>query len=343
MFASRRLRGSGTVCFSDLDRAAKLTEQVENAAPFYQWVKEHNKQPEYFANWGEVITEYYQSIGERWIDAVPVPSPYGYMGYDLIQPPAPKSGLLTFGSYKPEDSDSDDELFNLMCETDTDESDLEDSGDEEEEENVKCQLGCKTEEKTPVDDSELITNALRTAGKTSVDQLTLTDFSSGTNINDLPEHLQSEARKLPLRSPSPSFDSDDHLSEHDDEDALLTPKTPEKTVKKLTLEDVPPGTNLRDLPEGTRLEDLPKGCSVIINESDIEFGSEIEVSDEEEELELLPESDSDDDDDLVECDFCGMKDINPNCLEPGEKNLAETGGGYAHGECCPSEQEDDSD
>ena len=263
MFASRRLRSSGTVCYSDLDRAAKLTEQVENAAPFYHWVKEHNKQPEYFANWGEVITEYYQSIGERWIDAVPVPSPYGYMGYDLIQPPAPKSGLLTFGSYKPEDGDSDDELFELMCQTDTDESDLEDSGDEEE--NVKCQLGCNTEEKTPVDDSELITNALRTAGKTSVDQLTLADFSSGTNINDLPEHLQSEARKLPLRSPSPSFDSDDYLSKDEAHQAhvealrehaldLLTPKT----VKKLTLEDVPPGTNLRDLPEGHDWKTSPK-------------------------------------------------------------------------------------
>ena len=141
-----------------------------------------------------------------------------------------------------------------MCETDTDESDLEDSGDEEEE-NVKCQLGCKTEEKTPVDDSELITNALRTAGKTSVDQLTLTDFSSGTNINDLPEHLQSEARKLPLRSPSPSFDSDDHLSET--EDALLTPKLQKKLSKSLR-ERRPPGTNLRDLPEEHDRKTSPK-------------------------------------------------------------------------------------
>ena len=188
MFASRRLRGSGTVCFSDLDRAAKLTEQVENAAPFYQWVKEHNKQPEYFANWGEVITEYYQSIGERWIDAVPVPSPYGYMGYDLIQPPAPKSGLLTFGSYKPEDSDSDDALFELMCQTDTDESDLED----DDEDNFKCGLGCNAEEKTPVDDSGLI-SGISTLGGNVTSEL---NFAAGGPSTGIDLYYYAEVEKI---------------------------------------------------------------------------------------------------------------------------------------------------
>ena len=353
MFASRRVQSGGTVCFSDLDRAAQLTEKVENNRPFYEWVKANNKQPEYFANWNEVITEYYQSIGEKWTDPVPVPSPFGYLGYDFIKPPPPKrlhnerpNGEIVFGGEEP---DWDNEVFLLMLETDSD-SDSDEENYEpqsrsdwysEQETSLRklCQGdyepprkrtrykspreyrgGDYTESDNDTDlDEELakfksglcrchspncggeycsdrpnITNGeekqpeeTSTEEKKPVDQLTLKDIPSGTNIADLPEHLRFEARKLPVRSPSPSFDTDDFLSEDDEEDCLLTPQTPDKPVKKLTLEDVPPGTNLRDLPEGTRLEDLPGGCSVIINESDIEFGSEIEVSDEE--------SDSDDD------------------------------------------------
>ena len=48
-------------------------------------------------------------------------------------------------------------------------------------------------------------------------------------------------------------------------------------------------------------------------------------------------SDSDDSSDLVECDHCGEKDIDPNELDDSEKNLAEIGGGYAH-EGCMSEE-----
>ena len=38
-------------------------------------------------------------------------------------------------------------------------------------------------------------------------------------------------------------------------------------------------------------------------------------------------------DELVECDCCGEKDIDPNELDDGEVNLAEIGGGYAHEGC----------
>ena len=41
-------------------------------------------------------------------------------------------------------------------------------------------------------------------------------------------------------------------------------------------------------------------------------------------------------DEVVECDFCGERDIDPNELDDGDINLAEIGGGYAH-ECCMSD------
>ena len=50
------------------------------------------------------------------------------------------------------------------------------------------------------------------------------------------------------------------------------------------------------------------------------------------------EDDEEDDDDLVECDHCGEKDIDPNELDASEKNLAEIGGGYAHEGCMSEEQ-----
>ncbi|MCP4923233.1 MAG: hypothetical protein GY915_04270, partial [bacterium] len=167
-----------------MDRAAQLTEQVENNRPFYEWVKANNKQPEYFANWNEVITEYYQSIGEKWTGPVPVPSPYGYLGYDFIKPPVPPrrpnegaNGEIIFACEKKTQEWTEEELFNLMCTTDSD--DESDSSDEEGG-NFKC--GCQdvyaaleeekqpeetsTEEKTPVD--------------TPVKKLTLEDVLPGT-------------------------------------------------------------------------------------------------------------------------------------------------------------------
>ena len=50
------------------------------------------------------------------------------------------------------------------------------------------------------------------------------------------------------------------------------------------------------------------------------------------------QSDSDASSDLVECDCCGEKDIDPNELDDSEKNLAEIGGGYAHEGCMSEEQ-----
>ena len=49
-------------------------------------------------------------------------------------------------------------------------------------------------------------------------------------------------------------------------------------------------------------------------------------------------SDSDASSDLVECDHCGEKNIDPNELDESEKNLADIGGGYAHEYCMTEEQ-----
>ena len=136
MFASRRIHRGGTVCFSDLDRAARLTEIVEAGRPFYDWVKANNKAPKYFADWKNVIAEYHRENGTVWTEPIAVNSPYGYMGYDLIKPPkepmypvqfgTSKSGLVTFS-----DDEMDDDDF---IDSDSELSLIEDSDDEEEEE-----------------------------------------------------------------------------------------------------------------------------------------------------------------------------------------------------------------
>ena len=222
MFARRRINNYHRTTFSQLDRAARLTEQVENARPFYEWVKANDKQPKYFANWPDVIAEYYSSAGLIWTAAVPVPSPYGYMGYELMKPPKRQkkrginegpNGEIVFPCEKKAAEIDEEAFFELMCGSDSD--------DEEE----------------------------------SDGELSLIE------------------------------DSDD------DEDADTTSSWCGKRKaikKKLTLEDVPPGTNLRDLPKGTRLEDLPAGACITINDSDIEFGSEIELSDDEDEEDAAP-------------------------------------------------------
>ena len=46
----------------------------------------------------------------------------------------------------------------------------------------------------------------------------------------------------------------------------------------------------------------------------------------------------DTEDELEACDNCGVKDIDPNCLDDGELNLSEVGGGYAHEGCLSSEE-----
>ena len=61
-------------------------------------------------------------------------------------------------------------------------------------------------------------------------------------------------------------------------------------------------------------------------------------SDEDNEKTDNDESDSDESSDLVECDHCGEKNIDPNELDESEKNLADIGGGYAHEYCMTEEQ-----
>ena len=123
MFATRRIHSRGTVCFSDLDRAARLTEIVEAGRPFYEWAKANNKEPKYFSDWSNIIAEYHREKGTVWTEPIAVNSPYGYMGYDLIKPPKEPLNPVQFGmkcgnglvTFSDDDilseEDSDDELF----------------------------------------------------------------------------------------------------------------------------------------------------------------------------------------------------------------------------------------
>ena len=70
----------------------------------------------------------------------------------------------------------------------------------------------------------------------------------------------------------------------------------------------------------------------LIEEIDKEEQSE--TDDEESET----DGEEEEDDELVECECCGEKDIDPNDLDDSEKNLAEIGGGYAHEGCMSEEQ-----
>jgi hypothetical protein len=66
----------------------------------------------------------------------------------------------------------------------------------------------------------------------------------------------------------------------------------------------------------------------------------IEEIDKEEHSETDEESETEEEEDeeLVECECCGEKDIDPSDLDDSEKNLAEIGGGYAHEGCMSDEQ-----
>ena len=70
----------------------------------------------------------------------------------------------------------------------------------------------------------------------------------------------------------------------------------------------------------------------LIEEIDKEEQSE--TDDEESET----DGEEEEDDELVECECCGEKDIDPSDLDDSEKNLAEIGGGYAHEGCMSDEQ-----
>ena len=135
MFASRRIHSRGTVCFSDLDRAARLTEIVEAGRPFYDWAKANNKEPKYFSDWSNIIAEYHREKGTVWTEPIAVNSPYGYMGYDLIKPPKEPVHPVQFGmkcgnglvTFSDDELDSDDFL-----DSDIELSLIEDSDDEKE-------------------------------------------------------------------------------------------------------------------------------------------------------------------------------------------------------------------
>jgi hypothetical protein len=124
MFAAHRIKTRNTVCFSDLDRAARLSEIVEAGAPFYAWAKENNKEPKYFSEWSNVIAEYHREKGTPWIEPIAINSPYGYMGFDLIKPPKVESKPIQFGNNhtndlvlsedSDEEYDSDDSFLSLL-------------------------------------------------------------------------------------------------------------------------------------------------------------------------------------------------------------------------------------
>lgn len=124
MFATHRINTHNTVCFSDLDHAARLSEIVEAGAPFYTWIKENKKEPKYFSEWSNVIAEYHREKGTTWIEPIAINSPYGYMGFDLIKPPKVESKPIQFGNKHTndliasegcdEEYDSDDSFLSLL-------------------------------------------------------------------------------------------------------------------------------------------------------------------------------------------------------------------------------------
>jgi hypothetical protein len=69
----------------------------------------------------------------------------------------------------------------------------------------------------------------------------------------------------------------------------------------------------------------------------VTFSDDEDFIDSDSDLSLISDSDDSDCEDyapLVDCDYkCGGTPIDPNCLEDGELNLAEEGGGYAHCHC----------
>ena len=219
MFASRRIHSRGTVCFSDLDRAARLTEIVEAGRPFYEWAKANNKEPKYFADWSNIIAEYHREKGTVWTEPIAVNSPYGYMGYDLINPPkeplnpvqfgTKKSGLVTFSDDDCilSEEDSDDELFYGSDESELslidDDSDDELELIEEEEEDKYAHLSEQAATfMTGLDNKATVIQcwwrclrakhrcaAIIALKKLNVTQIDAKDLPYGTNFRDLPSGM----------------------------------------------------------------------------------------------------------------------------------------------------------
>jgi hypothetical protein len=86
---SRRFTTTGGI-----DKCMEMSEHVENSRDFHNWVA--GKPCEYFSQWKEYIQSYHDEKGIPWTRPIAVPSPYGFMGYDLVKPEL-KSNPVTFG------------------------------------------------------------------------------------------------------------------------------------------------------------------------------------------------------------------------------------------------------
>ena len=97
MFAQRLISGQGgPVTFDSLDRAARLTEAVEDSRDFFAWVDSNEKDPTYFSDWKNLVVEYHTEKGIEWTKDIAIPSPYGFMGFDIIKPPVVVAKDISF-------------------------------------------------------------------------------------------------------------------------------------------------------------------------------------------------------------------------------------------------------
>ena len=136
---SRLINTNSGVTTNEIDRSMKLSEIVEASRPFYKWVDENREVPELYDGWEPLIKDYHSSQEIEWTEQLAVPSPYGYMGYDIIGPPVPKSqpvqfgsGFITFDSPKKSDDEQStflDWMLEEMEELDSEEEEEDDEDD----------------------------------------------------------------------------------------------------------------------------------------------------------------------------------------------------------------------
>ena len=308
-FAQRLISGRGPVTFDSLDRAAQLTETVEESRPMWKWVTDNKKHPSCFSEWPETIKAYHAAEGTRWIKNYAVPSPYGFMGYDIIKPPKvvakplvfgttkPKSGLVTFSDSEDGCSELDDEdlLWDTDDFVDDDEDEDEDDDWSDDEGETKEKIApAKEETTTDTINLDVVSNLFASPKEEKDDQplhksedgddndTLLSEVSSLEELSDSDEEVFLEDCDYKCGIDVDPSDKSDCVCLHDIGGNYAHVRCHEKAkAKGLTLADIPKDTNIRDLPEGTRLEDLPRGAIITINESDIEWGSEIGSDDED--------------------------------------------------------------
>lgn len=268
-FVNRIISGrGGPVTFDKMDRAMQLTETVEDSRPMWKWVTENDKEPKYFSGWTDTIKAYHEAIGTRWTKNYAVPSPYGFMGYDIIKPPKVVAKPITFDHVKPIsfpelETDSDEDfLFDLLNDGEDEESDGEEEADSSE----------KNSDEQPLHKSE----------NGSDNDSLLSEVSSLDLSDSEDEELCLEDCDYKCGIPVDTAcdtticlkDIGGNYAHHDCHEKAK--------AKKLTLLDIPKDTHIRDLPEGVRLEDLPRGAVITLNDSDIEWGSVIGSDSEDE-------------------------------------------------------------